>query len=490
MTDREACDALVIGGGVNGLVAAAYLARAGKRTLLLEPGQSAGGLCRAVDMGNGFLAPMAAHTLYALDPRVTTELKLTRHGLKFAVRDAPTVLLRDGDEHLVATRDIRTTARNISVISKADAEAWPQYQRELFACGRHMRALWWEEEKAFTPDDTIERLTRTGTGAWLDSWFESDALKAMLAFDASALSSIETGSSLLLAWRAAQEMCGLQAATAFPAGGPAMLVQALLEACKIAGVDIGTGACVEELTVKDGRVTGAYLRSGEAVSASLVLSSLSRRKTLLELANGEALGLAECRTLQNAPAPLAAAKVLLAFDQLPFTGGAAEKMSGRAIVADRLESYAFAHAAARAGRIPEEPVMEIVFPADPSFATSGNHVASIMVRPVPYDVAGGWGAHKTAFAAAVVARLNQRIPGLAKRVTGAKVFTPKDLSANGNAPPDAVSASRMLASWSRRMQTSIDGLFLCGEDAEPVPAVSGRAGRIAAALAMKAAAAS
>jgi phytoene dehydrogenase-like protein len=482
-------DAIVIGGGVNGLTAAAYLARAGKSAALLEARESVGGLCQTADMG-GVLAPMVAHAIYALDPRVSTELKLTRYGLKFIVRDAPTTLLRGADAPLVITRDTRTTARNISVTSQIDAEVWPRYQRELFSLGRHLRARWWEADKAFVMDDSVERLARTGAGAWLDSWFESDALKSLLAFDASALSPVDAGSSLLLAWRAAQEMCGLQAATAFPAGGPGMLVNALLEACKAAGVHILTDVRVEELIVSDGRVCGVHVHSGETFMAPCILSSLSRRRTLLGLASGKGPGLAERARMQNIASPVTTAKVLLSFDQLPITAGLAGAMNGRFILAERLDSYIFAHAEARAGRIPEEPVMEIIFPtlADPSIAPSGGHVASVMVRPVPRDVTGGWKAHMATLAAMAVARLNRHIPGLAKHVSDARVLTPNDLAADEVALPDAVSARRMLAEWSVRIRTPLEGLLLCGEDAEPVPAVSGRAGRIAAAFALKGAA--
>jgi phytoene dehydrogenase-like protein len=417
MTAANSYDALVIGGGVNGLAAAAYLARGGKNTLLVEARESPGGLCRTTDLGNGHLVPTVAHALYALDPIVTSELRLTSHGLKFALRDATIALLRDGADQLVLSHDIRASARSIASCSKADAEAWPRYNSEMFALGRIMRTLWWDSGGKSVRNRLVDQIARTGAGAWLDSWFESDALKALLAFDASALSPLEAGSALLLVWRAAQEMCGLQAAVAFPAGGPGALSMALAKACETAGVELRTNCGVAGLTIDENRVTGARLQSGDAVTAPLVLSSLSRARTLLELADGAGLGLAERRKIGDF-SPVAAAKIVLALDQLPVADGIAGTLKGRLILAERLESYVLAHADARAGRIPDDLIMEVTFPTV--------------------------------------------------------------------ADPDMLDVSRMLWDWTARVGTTIDGLYLCGADADVAPAVSGRAGRIAARLAIAA----
>jgi phytoene dehydrogenase-like protein len=488
MKTPDTYDALVIGGGVNGLTAAAYLARGGKRTLLVEARETLGGLCETADLGDGGLAPMVAHTLYALDPRVTSELRLTRYGLKFALRDATIALLKDATHHLVLPRDIRAAARNIAACSKADAEAWPRYHSALFALGRSMRALWWEAGGKPAPNRLIEQIARTGTGAWLDSWFESDPLKALLAFDASALSPLDAGSALLLAWRAAQEMCGLQASVAFPAGGPGALSLALAKACEAAAVEIRTSCGVAELVIDGDRNCGARLHTGDLVTAPLVLSSLSRRTTLVELARGAGLGLAEQSAAGDTP-EIAAAKVLLALDTIPDGASLSGLLKGRLILAERLENYSAAHADARAGRIPDDLLMEVTFPtiADPSLGSKGRHIASVLVRPVPRDVAGGWEASKTAFAAKVVSRLNSRIPGLVDHVVAIDVLTPDVLHSRYGAEPDTVDVSRMMADWPARVETAIGGLYLCGADADVAPAVSGRPGRIAATLAIAAA---
>jgi phytoene dehydrogenase-like protein len=489
MTEGSRYDAIVIGAGVSGLTAAAYLAKAGLRTIVIEARAGIGGLCETRELGKGHFVPQGAHDIYALDPRVTAELKLTRNGLKFAVRDAPLTLLRGDGDQLTLKRDVRVSARHIAVHSKADAETWPQYRRELFALARSMRTLWWNADGKFERNELADRLARTGTGPWLDSWFESDALKALLAYDSAAVSPLDAGSSLALVWRAAQEMCGLQAASAWPSGGPMAIVNALRIACEKEGVDIRTGVGATDLEVTDNRVVGVRLQSGDEFIAPVVLSSLSRRQTLLDLAKGNALGLDEQREMERASPPIAAAKILLALDSLPDETEVADVsgvLRGRLILAHNVENYVVAHATARAGRIPDEPLVEIVFPsiADTSLTPTGGHVASVLVQPLPHTVEGGWPAAKAAFAAKILATLNKRIPGLLDRATGIDVLTPDVFTARYGAEFGRFDVLRLLSDWPARIKTPIDGLFLCGSDAEPVPAVSGRAGRIAAFIAV------
>jgi phytoene dehydrogenase-like protein len=280
-------------------------------------------------------------------------------------------------------------------------------------------------------------------------------------------------------------MCGLQAAVAFPTSGPGALVSALRSACEAAGVEIRTSCEVAGVVMEDNRVTGARFASGEIVGTSLVLSSISRRRTLLHLANGAGVGFAERRTI-DAVSGVASAKINLVLDRLPDASDVTGILKGRLILAERLESYAVAHADSRAGRISDELVMEVVFPtvADPTLATQGGHVVSILVQPVPRDVAGGWEGSKARFTAKVLAKLNHHLPGLVKHIVAADILTPDVLESRYGVEFGHTDISRMLGGWPARVRTNIDGLLLCGADADVVPSVSGRAGRIAATLAM------
>ena len=467
------CDVVIIGAGANGLAAAAYLARAGCRVVVAEAQNKAGGLCRSIKLDETFTAPLA-HTLYALDPRVLKELKLASRGLKFAARDMPLVGLRADGKHLVLTRDNHATARSIAAHSQADAKAWKPFRRELFSLARAMRALWWEEGAARDP--RIEPLIRMSAAAFLDSWFESDALKAALAFDATdgGLSLIEPGSALVLVWRAAQEMCGLQAAAATLARGPEILTETLAEAALAAGAEIRTGARVAKILVAEGAANGVELQSGERIPARFVLSSLTRRQTFRALLpegdGGFAQDFASPRT--------GGAIVSLALKSFPEFAGSAVPRNGRFIVAERLETYISAHSAAAAGRLPDELTLEFTIPtiADTSLAPLGQHVVSVLVRPAPLS------ADKTQLESKVIAALNRAAPGFSSQIAAREMLTQSDISARCGVEADATGIARLSANWRERLATSIRGLMILEE---PVTAISGRAGRIAANIVAK-----
>jgi phytoene dehydrogenase-like protein len=488
-------DAVVIGAGVSGLTAAAYLAKAGKRVVVVEARNKLGGLCETAALHEGFSAPAVAHALYAVDARVVKELKLAKYGLRFAARDMALAGLRQAGKHILIGRDVHATQRNLAVHSVADAAAWPRFRRELFALARTLRPLWWEDAPAkalsHTDAERLDRLQRLSAAAWLDSWFESDALKAVLAFDATAdaLSPFEPGSALLLLWRAAQEMCGLQGAVAVPTGGPGALSAALSEVVRALGVEIRTGAHAAKLLVDDGRVAGVTLAPGETLAAGLVLSSLSRRYTLCELAPAGVAGIETSAALIRRVPRIGQAKVVLALSAPPAFSGIAVPMQARFILADRLETYAAACSAAQAGRLPGELAIEFVVPsaADPALAPPGQHIVSALIRPVPALMDGD--TMKAQLAAKVVAALEAHSAGLARYVVAAQVLTPTDVADRYGMSDETGGAGRLLSNWNTRVMTPINGLFLCGAAAEPASAVSGRAGRIAAGFALRAKAA-
>jgi phytoene dehydrogenase-like protein len=324
--------------------------------------------------------------------------------------------------------------------------------------------------------EKLEPFRRLSAAAYLDSWFESDALKATLAFDAAetGLSPFEPGSALALLWRAAQEMCGLQGAVAALAGGPQILVQALAQAAKAAGAELRTGASVSRILVAGGAVTGVELASGETASARIVISSAPRRKTLCELLPESAIGFAEREMLNRNVSQTGAARIALALSAFPKFGGVAVPPTGRFILADRMESYAAAHSAARAGRLPDELIIEFIAPtsADASLAPIGQHLLTALVRPVPLPMNDGM---KTQLTEQVIAKLTHHAPGL--HVVASEVLTPEEIIWRYGSVEEK---TNVLANWGERLRTPVSGLILCSESA-----ISGRAGRIAAAIAMR-----
>lgn len=499
--------AIVIGGGIGGLVAAAYLARGGAQVTLLEARNTLGGEAETAPITYGFSAPYIAHTLYALDARMVRELKLHQHGLSFTERDMKLVALRPGGQHIVIARDAYAARASIAAHAPADADAYARFRRETLALARRLRPLWTGEiadGTEATPEgashalklsraeaERLALLARMSASAYLDRWFESDALKAALAFDVAAegFSPQEAGSALALIWRYAQESCGLQAAVSQAKGGPGALAEALANTAKEAGAEVRTNARVTAITAENGKPTGVTLESGETLHASTVLSSLSARRTLLELAPAHVVGFGDTGVLASPAAGTGTAKLLLALNGLPpFAGLDPRALRGRLVVAERPESAAEAKGAALAGRLPNEFVLESTVPSisDPSLAPHGQHVLSVRVPYLPLLSESEWAARRDVLAERIIATLESYAPGLRERIVARELLTPADIAARYGveAEDSQPTLSRLLAPCVTRVRTKLGGLYLCGAPAEPCSAISGCAGRVAATLAL------
>jgi len=492
-------DAIVIGGGVGGLVAAAHLAAGGfarsrLRVVLVEARNMLGGTAENLPFGDGFRGPVGGHAIYALDPASIGKLRLARRGLAFAERDMALVALRQGGRHIVLTRDVYACRATIAAHDTGDADRFPRFRREAFALARHMRSFWDGTAGAAADErPVLDRLARLSAAAWLDGWFASDALKAALAFDATScgFSPLEPGSALALIWRWGLEACGLQGGSAQVAGGPGALAAALAKAAQASGVAIRTGAHVEAILYEGGRVVGVRLSTGEMLAAGVVLSSLDTRRTLLHLLPPEALPFGAAAALgarEGARAP-ASASVLLALNRPPaFAAGlSARALRGRFVFPERPDAIAEAKGAALTGLMPAELVVEATLPseADPAHGPISQHVLSALIRFLPAQPAGGWASHRTALKDRLIAALEVFAPGLAQSVVGFEVLTPDDLAARyGDMSSQAADAlGRLLAAPETRVRSVVPGLYFCGGAAEPATALSGRAARLAAALA-------
>jgi phytoene dehydrogenase-like protein len=464
MTGNGRKDAIVIGAG--GLAAAAYLARAGLSVTVLEAEGGIGGPGAAI--AEGARAP--TNPICALDPRVVKDLKLVKHGLRFALRDMPLVGLRPDGKHLVLGRDVHQAARSIAAHSPSDALAFPTYRRDLFALARAMRAVWWEEDE-MPGGDLLARLKVEGSAAFLNGWFETDALKAALAFDADGFSPLEAGSGLALLWHAAQEMRGLQGALAVPLGST--LADALLAAAQTGGVELRTKARVARILVAGGAATGVELDSGEQLLADTVVSSLSRRATLLDLTPTASAGFAATHALAAKREAAGEAALTFVLNAKPDFVGQPVPLHGRFVFAERLESHAIAQAAARAGRLSDELLVEawLATEGEPGLAPPGQHILCAIVRFVPLEGRESLGPR---LREKVVSLLDRHAPGLKASIVAERIAAP-DTSG------DPVSAERLSAPFSARIRTPIEGLFLCGRGAEPMPSVSYRACRLAVA---------
>lgn len=464
-------DAIVIGGGPSGLIAAAYLARGGLRTLLLEAEPRLGGQCVATDR-NDAQGEAHADAVFALDQRVIDELRLTWRGLRYSIRDLPLVGLRQDGHHLVLARNGHASSGQVLSHSERDAATYVRFQRALFERARAGRMLWWNDGDDIKVPRVVKALSFANAAALLDSWFESDAVKATLAFDATVdgIGIGEPPSALALVWRAAQENSGLQSALGLLRGGYPALIEALRSAAQAAGAEIRLEGAVAKLMTEQNEVRGVALRSGEEIAATTVLSSLGQPRTIEFLD-------ASARDLGGAFEPregeVAVARLRLSLDTAPELGAMLIGAS-RFVVAERLESYAAAHLASRLGRLPDEIVYDaICAPAENGFELS------ITVRPLPRHVEGGWATAAPILTNKVITSLSAFDRAVKDRIRHIHVQTPEDIEAmHGRSA--AASVERLLSPAHARFESHVDGLFYCGSDAEPVSAISGRAARAAA----------
>lgn len=506
---EEDWDVVVVGGGIGGLAAAAYVARAGKRTLLLEAHDRFSGRAENMELGEGISAPVAAEAFYPLDQKLIRDLQLHKFGLRFARRAMPVTALRPDGRHLTLPYELNRAREAIAAEGAADAAAYRNYLRDLFALARRLRSLWvprgdsaqWRnpsgslaaiaKELALSGAlrERLDLAAHSSANAYLRNWFESDTLVTALAFD-TALDGVgpdEPSSALLLVWRAAQEYAGVQGAVGQVQGGPAALADAIADAAREAGAVLRAGAQVSAIEVEDGRVCGLRLDDDSRVGTKIVISSLCARQTFEELLLPDVRPFGSLRHIDR-PDRFSNAKGLFVLEGLPpFAGLSERELRGRLIISEQSDAAARSKLAALSGLLPTDLVMEVTVPsiADPTLSTEGVHVLSVNTSFLPAYPQGGWEANAYVLEKKILSALEGYAPGLSDRTISRLIITPDDFRARyGTSYSDVNFYERLLRSYGESVRTPIKGLYLCGLDAEPVTAMTGRAGRVAALLAL------
>ena len=517
---RQAWDVIIVGGGHNGLVAAAYLARAGRKVLVLERRHVLGGAAVSEQVFPGFTFSVFSYVVSLLRPEIIRDLDLPRHGLQILPLESTVTPLSNGD-YLAGWADPDLTRREIYRHSPRDAEASVEYGRLMYhmakavkpilgmtppdpsslspgdlkgmlGLGRHLRSLGAEKFHA------LYKLLTMSSADYLEEWFEFEPLRATKSASGiigTFLSPRSPGSAYVLLHHYMGEIDGAFRAWGFCKGGNGTVSGAIARAAREYGASLRTEAAVQQVLVKNGRATGVVLQSGEEIAAPVVVSGLDARRTYLDLVDSKELPAEVLEQVRRFKFRGSSGKINLALSELPdFTclPGVGPHHRGAISISPSIDYLERAFDDARAGSFSKRPYMDIVFPSmiDPNMAPPGKHVASIFVQYCPYHVEGGWNdAKREAFADTVIDTLSEYAPNLKSAILHRQVLTPADIERTiglsegnifqGELALQQLFFQRPLAHWSS-YRTPISGYYQCGSSTHPGGGVMGAAGRLAA----------
>jgi phytoene dehydrogenase-like protein len=505
-------DIIIIGAGHNGLVTAAYLAKAGHKPLVLERRDTVGGCAVTEEFHPGFRCPAVLHSAGPLDARVVRDLNLGLEWLKPEVRvfspapDGRAVTIYD---------DAARTAEGLKALSAKDAEAYPHYAACFARIGKAIapllaqappstdspsgRDLWnliklGKRLRGLGKKD-LYRVLRWGPMAVADlvaEWFETELLRATIAargIFASFAGPWSAGTSAALLLQAAHDGHAT-APAAFPKGGMGAVGEALAKAARAFDAEIRTGAGVARIVVKDGAAAGVVLENGEQIAARAVISSADPRRTFLGLLDAADLGPDFVSKMRNYRSVGTVAKIHLALSRLPkFTAARDPKLlSGRIHIGPDIDYLERAFDAVKYGDISEKPHLDITIPTllEPQLAPSGAHVMSIHAQFAPYALrSGDWNSRRADLAKRVLDTLAAYAPDLRETIVAQQVLTPLDLEQryglsgghvlHGEAALDQLFAFRPLIGCAQ-YKTPVARLYLCGAGTHPGGGITGMPG--------------
>jgi phytoene dehydrogenase-like protein len=535
-------DVLIIGGGHNGLVCAAYLAEAGLKVLVLERRDVVGGAAVTEEFHPGFRNSAAAYTVSLLNPRVIADLDLRRHGLRIVERKVSNFLpLPDGNSFRSAPG---LTQSEVARFSNRDAERLPEYERRLEVVADVVRALLLEQppnliERGIVPaieealravqlggrlnklDLTAKRdlldLFTKSAGDWLDHWFDSAPIKALFGFDSivgNFASPYTPGSAYVLLHHVFGEVNGKKGLWGHAIGGMGAISQAMAACCRERGVEIRTGVAVKEVIVeraptRAGGVVvsetptacGVITETGDAIHAKAVISNLNPKLLFERLVGAEYQPVDFRERIERYKVGSGTFRMNVALSQLPrFTcmPEPDDHLTAGIIIAPSLQYMERAYDDARAFGWSREPIVEMLIPStlDDTLAPPGQHVASLFCQHVQPTLSGdrSWDDHKDEVADLMIATVDKHAPGFAKSVLGRQVLSPLDLErkfglVNGDIMHGALSLDQLFSArpvlGHGDYRTPIKGLYQCGSGTHPGGGVTGAPGHNAAQVVAK-----
>ncbi len=512
-------DVVIIGGGHNGLTAAAYLAKAGKRVIVLERRHVLGGAAVTEEVFPGFKFSVCSYVVSLLRPEIIRDLELPRHGLEILPLDGTFTPL-EGD-YLWRTNDHARTRREIYRWSATDAEAYDEYGKSMAEMAQFVKPI-----LSMIPPDpmgfdipgflklaglgkrftqlsranqhNLVQLMTMSAADMLDQWFETDPLKATMSASGiigTYLGVRSPGTAYVLLHHYMGEIDGAFRSWGFSRGGTGQISLSIAAAAAEAGAEIRTKAGISRIKVKNGRATGIALENGDEIDAEVVVSSVDPNRTFLKLIEPGAVDESFLTQVRRFKLRGSSGKVNLALDALPdfkCLPGTGAHLRGAMSISPSVEYMEKAYDDAKYGAFAKNPYMDMVIPSltDPTVAPPGKHVMSCFVQYAPYKLREGtWDEKREAFGETVINTIERFAPNIRKIILHKQVVTPLDLErewglTEGNIFQGELSLEQLfflrpVPGWAR-FRTPVKSLYMCGSCTHPGGGIMAANGRLAA----------
>jgi len=501
-------------------VTAAYLARAGKKVLVLERRPVLGGAAVTEEVYPGFKFSVASYVCSLLRPEIIRDLGLPSHGFEVIPQESSFNPMPDG-RYLLRHGTEDDTFQEIAKFSRADAEAYPRFGRLMSRIAKFIaptlamtppdvgslnpaelrKALALNKEvKALAEDElyTFARLMTMSAADYLDEWFETDVLKAGMCSSGiigTLLGPRSPGTAYVLMHHYMGEIDGAYRSWGYVRGGMGTVSESIARAARAFGAEIRVNAEVRRILVQGGRAIGVELATGETISAKVIASGADPKRTFLKFVERSDLPADFVRGIENFKIEGSSGKVNLALKEAPsFTclPGNGVHLQGAISIGPSVEYIERAYDDAKYGDYSHRPYVDMCVPStlDPTLAPPGQHIMSCFVQYAPYTLAKGtWPERREEFGDTVIDTIEEYVPKLRKIILHRQVLSPWDLEQligltggnifHGELTPNQLLFLRPTAGWAQ-YRTPIKGLYLCGSGAHPGGGVMGAPGMNAA----------
>ncbi len=521
---RSHYDAIIVGAGHNGLVCAGFLAKAGRKVLVVEQRSQIGGVTTSEQTHPGFTYSACSYVVSLMRPWIVRHLDLPSFGYRVFPLDETFTPFPDG-RYLLRDADPHRTRRAIAQFSPTDADAYPKFGREMSELGRRIRSL--IDEPVPDPisptlqdlgrmlklgrglgdaSETLYRISTMSAVDFLERYFEDEHLIAPMSVSGiigTFLGVRSPGTAYVLLHHYMGDIDGAYRAWGIPRGGTGSVADAIALSAQAHGAEILVDAPVERIRIRGRSATGVVLENGDDISAKHVISGAEPRRTFFGMVGEKHLPEEFATGLRRYKLRGSSGKVNLALNGLPEFAclpGQGRHLRGDITIAPSLEYLENAYDDAKRGRFSKRPFMDIVIPSltDPGVAPPGKHVMSIFVQYAPYHLADGpesWPQHRDAFGDAVIDTLSEYMPNFKSLILHRQVLSPWDMEQiygltegnifHGELSLEQLAFQRPVAGWSR-YQSPIRKLWMCGSGTHPGGGIMGAPGALCALSLLKA----